>query len=128
MPVLRLRETPATPLLPAVLPACGRRPHHRGGRHVSLALQSKAGASFTLVTSRAVIKDGQMVNGEDGCPETYDQFHTVKAFGTLGNTVANHRKKGDKLIVQGEIRYRRSEQDGRTYYNTEIVADEIAFL
>lgn len=89
---------------------------------------SKGGASFTLVTARPVIKDGQVVKGEDGYPETYDQFHTVKAFGTLGHAVANHKKKGDKLIVRGEIRYSRKEKGSRTYYNTEIVADEIEFL
>ncbi len=89
---------------------------------------SKGGASFTLVTSRPVIKDGQVVKGEDGYPETYDQFHTIKAFNGLGKTVANHKKKGDKLIVHGEIRYSRNEKDGHTYYNTEIVADEIEFL
>lgn len=86
------------------------------------------GASFTLVTSRPVIKDGQVVKGEDGYPETYDQFHAITAFNGLGAAVANHKKKGDKLIVRGEIRYSRNEKDGRTYYNTDIVADEIAFL
>jgi single-strand DNA-binding protein len=175
--VLRPRETAATPLAPAVLPACGRRPHHRtqamfpsrcaarcsgflyagfvwghpggigppaepgvtpmnsvflSGRITSditrFGTDSKGGASFTLVTSRPVIKDGQVVKGEDGYPETYDQFHTIKAFNGLGKTVANHKKKGDKLIVHGEIRYSRNEKDGRTYYNTEIVADEIEFL
>ena len=82
----------------------------------------------TLVTSRPVIKDGQVQKGENGYTETYDQFYTVKAFGGLGNSVANHKKKGDKLIVNGEIRYSRSEKDGRTFYNTDFVADEIEFV
>ena len=89
---------------------------------------TKGGVSFTLVTSRPVIKDGQVQKGENGYTETYDQFHTVKAFGNLGNSVANHKKKGDKLIVNGEIRYSRTEKDGRTFYNTDIVADEIEFV
>ena len=89
---------------------------------------SKGGVSFTLVTSRPVIKDGEVQKGEDGYTETYDQFHTVKAFNGLGKSIANHKKKGDKLIVNGEIRYTRNEKDGRTYYNTEIVADQIEFI
>jgi single-strand DNA-binding protein len=89
---------------------------------------SKGGVSFTLVTSRPVIKDGQVVKGDDGYAETYDQFHTVKAFNGLGKSIANHKKKGDKLIVTGEIRYTKNEKDGRTYYNTEIVADDIEFI
>jgi single-strand DNA-binding protein len=89
---------------------------------------SKGGVSFTLVTSRPVIKDGEVQKGADGYTETYDQFHTVKAFNGLGKSIANHKKKGDKLIVNGEIRYTRNEKDGRTYYNTEIVADQIEFI
>ena len=90
--------------------------------------ESKGGVSFTLVTSRPVIKDGQVVKGEDGYNETYDQFHTVKAFNGLAKSIANHKKKGDKLIVTGEIRYTKNEKDGRTFYNTDIVADEIEFI
>jgi len=89
---------------------------------------SKGGVSFTLVTSRPVIKDGEVLKDENGYTETYDQFHTIKAFNGLGRSIANHKKKGDKLIVTGEIRYTRNEKDGRTYYNTEIVADEIEFI
>ena len=89
---------------------------------------SKGGVSFTLVTSRPVIKDGEVQKGADGFTETYDQFHTVKAFNGLGKSIANHKKKGDKLIVNGEIRYTKNEKDGRTYYNTEIVADQIEFI
>ncbi len=35
---------------------------------------TKSGVSFTLVTSRPVIKDGQVQKGENGYPDTYDQF------------------------------------------------------
>ena len=83
---------------------------------------SKGGVSFSLVTSKPVIKDGQVQKDDNGYTETYDEFHQVKAFN------ANHKKKGDKLLVVGEIRYSRNERDGRTYYNTDIVAEEIEFL
>jgi single-strand DNA-binding protein len=83
---------------------------------------------FTLVTSKPVIKDGKVQKDENGYTETYDQFHTVKAFGGLGKAIANNKHKGDKLLVTGEIRYSRNERDGKTYYNTEIVADEIEFI
>ena len=90
--------------------------------------EAKGGVSFSLVTSRPKIVDGQVVKGDDGYNETYDQFHTIKAFNGLGKSIANHKKKGDKLLVVGEIRYSRNERDGRTYYNTDIVAEEIEFL
>src|SRR3546814_15280691 len=85
---------------------------------------SDLGVSFSLVTSKPVIKDGQIQKDENGYTETYDEFHTVKAFNGLGKSVANHKKKGDKLMVVGEIRYSRNERDGRTYYKTDIVAEE----
>ena len=90
--------------------------------------EDKGGASFTLVTSKPVIKDGKVQKDENNYTETYDEFHQVKAFGGLGKSVANHKKKGDRLIVTGEIRYSRNERDGRTFYNTDIVAEEIEFL
>lgn len=89
---------------------------------------AKGGVVFTLVTSKPVIKDGHVVKDENGYTETYDQFHTIKAFGGLGKAIANNKQKGDKLLVTGEIRYTRNEKDGRTFYNTEIVADEIEFI
>ena len=89
---------------------------------------SKGGASFSFVTSKPVIKDGQVQKDGNGYTETYDEFHQIKAFNGLGKSVANHKKKGDKLMIVGEIRYSRNERDGRTYYNTDIVAEEIEFL
>src|SRR3546814_6264484 len=57
---------------------------------------SKGGVSFSLVTSKPVIKDGQIQKDENGYTETYDEFHTVKAFNGLGKSVANHKKRSDK--------------------------------
>lgn len=88
----------------------------------------KGGASFTLVSSKPVIKDGKVQKDDQGYTETYDEFHSVKAFNGLGKSVAGHKKKGERLLVIGEIRYSRNEKDGKTYYNTDIVADEIEFL
>ena len=88
----------------------------------------RTGASFTLVTSKPIIKDGKVQKDGNGYTETYDEFHQIKAFNGLGKSVAKHKKKGQMLLVTGEIRYSRNEKDGKTYYNTDIVADEIEFL
>lgn len=89
---------------------------------------SSPAVSFTLVTSKPVVKDGKVVKDENGYTETYDQWHTIKAFGGLAKSVAAHKAKGDKLIVQGEIRYSKNESNGKTFYNTDIIADEIEFI
>ena len=61
--------------------------------------EAKAGASFTLVTSKPVIKDGVVQKDGNGYTETWDEFHTVKAFGGLAKSVVAHKKKGDQLIA-----------------------------
>lgn len=103
-----------------------------GGRITSeittFGTESSPGVSFTLVTWKPVIRDGAVQKDENGYTETYDAFHTIKAFGGLARSVAKHKKKGDKLNLIGEIRYSKNEHNGRTYYNTEIVADEIEFV
>ena len=89
---------------------------------------NNSGVAFTLVTSKPVYEDGKPVKDENGYTKTFDQWHKVKAFNGLGKSVANHKQKGDKLIVTGEIRYSQNERDGQTYYNTDIIADEIEFI
>ena len=89
---------------------------------------TKSGVSFTLVTSKPVIKDGQVQKDGNGYTETWDEFHTVKPRGGLGRSDCGNKKKGAELTVVGEIRYSRNERDGRTYYNTDIIADEIKFI
>jgi single-strand DNA-binding protein len=37
-------------------------------------------------------------------------------------------KKGDRVYIEGKLRYRTYEKDGQTRYITEIVADELSML
>jgi single-strand DNA-binding protein len=104
-----------------------RGPHHLG-RHPLRQRQRRAASASPSSPAKPVIKDGQVQKDGNGYTETWDEFHTVKAFNGLGKSVGNHKKKGDELMVVGEIRYSRNERDGRTYYNTDIVAEEIKFI
>src|SRR3546814_18656584 len=65
---------------------------------------TKSGVSFTLVTSKTVIKAGQVQTDGKGHTETWDAFHTVKAFGGLGQSVDGPTTQSDKLNACGEIR------------------------
>lgn len=85
-----------------------RGPHHFR-RHPLRQRYEERRPVFTPVTSKPVIKDGQVQKDGNGYTETWDEFHTVKAFGGLGKSVGGHKKKGDELIVVGEIRYSRNE-------------------
>src|SRR3546814_11123053 len=73
---------------------------------------SKGGVSFSLVTSKPVIKDGQIQKDENGYTETYAEFHTVKAFNGLGKSVDR------KSVVKGKSVSVRLALGGRRIINT----------
>ena len=78
--------------------------------------------SFSLATT-AVRKD------RDGNAQEVTQWHTVKAFGKLGEIAGEYLAKGRQVYVEGEIRYSTVEgNDGTTKYFTDIVANELQFL
>ena len=56
-------------------------------------------------------------------------FFDVSAWRELGETVANYKKKGDPILVEGRLQYRTWEaQDGSKRSKVDVVADNIQFL
>lgn len=79
-------------------------------------------ASFSLATS-SQRKD------RDGNVQERTEWHTVKAFGKLGELAGEYLAKGRQVYVEGEIRYSKVDaQDGTTKYFTDIVANDLQFL
>ena len=78
-------------------------------------------AQITLATSERY-KDRNGEQKED------TEWHSVQAFGKLADVVERFVHKGMLLYVDGKIRTRSYEADGRTIYRTEIVADHIQML
>ena len=78
-------------------------------------------ASITLATSERY-KDR---NGEQ---KEETEWHSVQAFGKLADVVERFVHKGSLLYLDGKIRTRSYEADGRTMYRTEILADHIQML
>ncbi|MGN6093681.1 MAG: single-stranded DNA-binding protein [Luteibacter jiangsuensis] len=65
----------------------------------------------------------------DGQKQERTEWHTVKAFGKLGEIVKDYASKGRKVYVQASVRYDSYEdKDGITRYTTEMIADEVQFL
>jgi single-strand DNA-binding protein len=52
---------------------------------------------------------------------------TVRKAGLI-KIVEAYLKKGDRVYVEGKIRYRSYEKDGSTRYITEVVADDLTLL
>jgi len=78
-------------------------------------------AQITLATSERY-KDR---NGEQ---KEETEWHSVQAFGKLADVVERFVHKGSLLYLDGKIRTRSYEADGRTMYKTEIVANAIQML
>ena len=78
-------------------------------------------AQITLATSERY-KDRNGEQKED------TEWHSVQAFGKLADVVERFVHKGSLLYLDGKIRTRSYEADGRTIYRTEILADHIQML
>ena len=56
-------------------------------------------------------------------------FFDISAWRELGETVANYKKKGDPILVEGRLQYRTWEaQDGSKRSKVDVVADNVQFL
>ena len=56
-------------------------------------------------------------------------FFNVSAWRELGETIANYKKKGDPILVEGRLQYRTWEaQDGTKRSAVDVVADNVQFL
>ena len=56
-------------------------------------------------------------------------FFDISAWRELGETIANYKKKGDPILLEGRLQYRTWEaQDGSKRSKVDVVADNIQFL
>ena len=56
-------------------------------------------------------------------------FFNVNAWRELGETVANYKKKGDPILVEGRLRYHTWQApDGTKRSAVDVVADRVQFL
>jgi single-strand DNA-binding protein len=74
--------------------------------------------SFSIAVNRVRSKTSEAVD-----------FFNVSAWRELGETVANYKKKGHPILVEGRLQYRSWEaQDGAKRSAVEVVADRVQFL
>src|SRR5829696_7956353 len=56
-------------------------------------------------------------------------FFDISAWRELGETIANYKKKGDPILLEGRLQYRTWEaQDGSKRSAVDVVADNVQFL
>ena len=76
-----------------------------------------------------VVNFGLAVNDKRSKKEDAVDFFDVTAWRELGETVANYKKKGDPILVEGKLQYRTWEaQDGSKRSKVDVVAHNVQFL
>ena len=72
-------------------------------------------ASLSMATN-------ERYKAKDGEYKEKTQWHKVIVFNSqVASSLAKYMKKGDTIIVQGQVEYRSYESDGITKYTTEVV-------
>ncbi len=75
-----------------------------------------------------VCEFGMAVNRVRSKNEEVD-FFSITAWRELGETIANYKKKGDPILVEGRLQYSSWEaQDGSKRNKVDVVADNVQFL
>jgi single-strand DNA-binding protein len=86
------------------------------------------GASGVKVSNLRLVTN-EYRKGEDGQRREDAQFHSVVAFGRLGEICAEYLRKGRLVYIEGKLRTREWDgRDGIKRYTTEIIADQMQML
>ncbi|WMT92937.1 single-stranded DNA-binding protein [Pelagibacterium sp. H642] len=84
---------------------------------------------FRLATSRPKRVDTKVGKSEAGYAEQDTEWHRIRCFNGLAETVHRHVVKGMKIAVRGRIHYTRwTDNENIERFSTEIIADSIDFL
>jgi len=77
-------------------------------------------AKFSLATNKSYTKNNEKI--------TETSWHNIVLWGKLAELAEKYVKKGNSVIIEGEINYRSYEnKDGVTIYVTEINGDRLHF-
>ncbi len=60
--------------------------------------------------------------------ETSTSWHNIVAWGKIAESVEKHVKKGKKIAIEGRLRTRVYEKDGKKNYITEITVNEFMLI
>ena len=79
-------------------------------------------ASFNVATT-------DRFKGKDGQMQETTEWHSIVAWGKLGEICGEYLEKGSKVYCEGKIQTRKwQDQDGKDRYKTEIVLREMKML
>lgn len=61
---------------------------------------------------------------KDAAPE----WHRIVAFKGHAANIAKHLKKGSHVFIEGRLQTSKYQKNGQTFYNTEIIVQDVIFL
>lgn len=88
----------------------------------------------TTASGKPVMSFGIAVNDRRRNPETgeweeFPNFFNCTMFGTRGEQLGELLAKGDKVVIEGSLRYSQWEtKDGQYRSNIEIIIEEVEFM
>lgn len=80
-------------------------------------------ATFSLATT----EKGYTLQNGTTVPER-TEWHNIVVWGGLAKVVQQYVRKGSQLLIEGKIRTRSYEKDGKKIFTTEIFADEMQMV
>lgn len=89
-------------------------------------LRSTAGG--TSVLSFGIAVNDRRKNNQTGEWEDYPNFVDCTMFGARAEAVGRFLAKGNKVAIEGKLRYSSWEKDGQRRSKLEVVVDEIEFM
>ena len=85
-------------------------------------------AGGDAVTTLSIATSDSWKDKESGMDQERTEWHRVVLWRRLAEIAGEFLNKGSKIYVEGQLRTRKWEQEGKTRYTTEIIARELQFL
>lgn len=85
-------------------------------------------SSGTHVLSFGLAVNDRRRNSATGEWEDCPNFIDFTMFGTRGEGISKHMAKGDKIAVDGKLRYSQWEKDGQHRTKLEVIVEDIEFM
>ena len=85
-------------------------------------------AGGTQVLSFGVAVNDRRRNPQTGEWEDYPNFVDCTMFGTRAEAISRFLAKGNKVAIEGKLRYSSWEKDGQRRSKPEVIVDEIEFM
>lgn len=85
-------------------------------------------ASGTPVLSFGLAVNDRHRNSETGEWEDCPNFIDCTMFGTRGEGVSKHMAKGDKIAVDGKLRFSQWEKEGQRRTKLEVIVEDIELM